>query len=96
MLHIFLVLSWSGTNFNIFEFLFIAPILFFGDSLSSVLYSLPRILWLLIQKKLKTTALTRLKIETIFLYLDKKALLAWEKIETVFLELDKKTFTNSY
>ena len=50
-LHIFLVLSWSGTNFNIFGFFVIAPILFFGDSLSSVLYSLPRILWLLIQKK---------------------------------------------
>ena len=46
-LHIFLVLRRPETNSNISGFFIIAPILFFGDLQSSVLYSLPTALYLL-------------------------------------------------
>ena len=49
MLHIFLVLRWSGTNFNISGFFIAVPILIFEDLYLSVPYSLSIILCILKQ-----------------------------------------------
>ena len=69
-LHIFLVLRWSGINFNISRFFIAAPILIFKDlqvsMLSPILYILNK--QTNKQTKTKKAVLNKLKTETIFFY----------------------------
>ena len=62
-LHIFLILSWWGTNFNISGLFITVPILIFKDvhNINHLVYTK--------QKKVEKIVLIRLKFKAIFFYI---------------------------